>query len=90
MKAPFLLYLMVEIVQLVHEAAVSQKCSIKEAFWKTQNLQPQEMFLKLHSKFYRTKPVLESLFNKDVVLGICNFIKENSERGAFLLNWQTF
>ena len=31
----FLLYLVVEILQLVHEIAVSLRCSIKEVIWKT-------------------------------------------------------
>ena len=31
----FLLYLVVQILQLVHKIAISQRCSLKEVFWKT-------------------------------------------------------
>ena len=36
------------------------------------------------------KPELESVFSEVGVLSACNFIKENSYRGAFLRNLQTF
>ena len=35
-------------------------------------------------------PVLESLFNKVALLRACNFIKEDSNTGAFPWNLQTF
>ena len=57
----FLLYLVVEILQLVHKIAVCLRCSIKEVFWKTsQNsqintrsrgaLSKEKMFLKILQK----------------------------------------
>ena len=41
-------------------------------------------------KLYRKKPVLKSLCNKAAVPRNCNFIKEDSDTGASLWNWQTF
>ena len=41
-------------------------------------------------KIHRKKPVIESLFNKVAVLRACNFIKEDSNTGAFPWNLQTF
>ena len=38
---------------------------------------------KIH-EIHRKKPVLESHFNKVAVLRSCNFIKEESDTGAFL------
>ena len=45
------------------------------------------MFLK---NFARKKSMLESLFNKDVVLRDCNFIKEDSDTDVLLWNLQIF
>ena len=57
--------------------AVHTSSTQNRSFWTIQ---------KIHSK----TPVLESLFNKVAVLRVCNFIKEDSNTGAFTWNLQTF
>ena len=39
---------------------------------------------------HKKKPMLESLFNKVAFLRAGDFIKEDSDTGAFLWNFQTF
>ena len=39
---------------------------------------------------HKKKPMLESLFNKVAFLRTGDFIKEDSDTGAFLWNFQTF
>ena len=51
---------------------------------------PQNRCFWIIHKIHWKKPVLESLFNKAAVLRACNFIKEDSNIGAFLWNLQTF
>ena len=61
----------------VSEPAVHTSSAQNRCFWTIH---------KIHSKI----PVLESLFNKVAVLRVCNFIKEDSNTGAFPWNLQTF
>ena len=61
----------------VSEPAVYTSSTQNRCFWTIH---------KIRSKL----PVLESLFNKVAVLRACNFIKEDSNTGAFLWNLQTF
>ena len=61
----------------VSEPAVHTSSTQNRCFWTIQ---------KIRSKI----PVLESLFNKIAVLRDYNFIKEDSNTGAFPWNLQTF
>ena len=61
----------------VSEPAVHTSSTYNRCFWRIH---------KIHSKIR----VLESLFNQVAVLRACNFIKEDSNTGAFPWNLQTF
>ena len=70
----FLLYLVVKILQLVYEIAVSRRCSIKEVFCKTQNSQINtrsshpEMFCKRKDVLKNFAKFTENFFCRSLFL----------------------
>ena len=76
-----------------HESVRSShwRCSVKKGFSETavhRSFTKQVLLENWQNS--QEKRVLESFFNKAAVLRTCIFIKEDSETGAFLWNFQNF
>ena len=72
----FLLYLVVEILQLAHKVVVSPRCSIKKVFWKTS----QNSQINTRSSHRRC-----SVKRKDVLKDFAKFVEKHLSRSHFFI-----
>ena len=70
----FLLYLLVEILKLVHEIVVSRRCSRKEVSWKTSQKLQKNTRSSHHQVFCQ---------KKDVLTNFCEIHKKHICRSLF-------